>query len=143
MNVIIPLAGFGTRLRPHTHTMPKVLLHVAGKPIVGGYISRLPSSGIAYYTQRRVTAALIRGSLDAVRATGRAHGATVNDVLLAVGDVARDRWRDLSPVARGLVVLVAREILEYRRGRRAVGRPPRVSPVTGRARRPRRPGRAL
>lgn len=67
----------------------------------------------------------------------------VNDVLLAVGDVARDRWRDLSPVARGLVVLVAREILEYRRGRRAAGRPPRVSPVTERARRPRRPGRAL
>jgi hypothetical protein len=67
----------------------------------------------------------------------------VNDVLLAVGDVARDRWRDLSPVARGLVVLVAREILEYRRGRRAAGRPPRVSPVTRSARRPRRPGRPL
>jgi hypothetical protein len=32
---------------------------VHGKPIVGGYISRLPSSGIAYYTQRQVTAALI------------------------------------------------------------------------------------
>jgi hypothetical protein len=63
----------------------------------------------------------------------------VNDVLLAVGDVARDRWRDLSPVARGLVVLVAREILEYRRGRRAGGRPPRVKPVAGRARRPGRP----
>ena len=63
----------------------------------------------------------------------------VNDVLLAVGDVARDRWRDLSPVARGLVVLVAREILEYRRGRRAGGHPPRVKPVAGRARRPGRP----
>jgi hypothetical protein len=32
---------------------------VHGKPIVGGYISRLPSSGIAYYTERQVTAALI------------------------------------------------------------------------------------
>jgi UTP-glucose-1-phosphate uridylyltransferase len=28
------VAGVGTRLRPHTHTLPKVLLHVAGKPIL-------------------------------------------------------------------------------------------------------------
>jgi len=35
MNVIIPAAGIGTRLRPHTHTIPKSLLHVAGKAILG------------------------------------------------------------------------------------------------------------
>jgi glucose-1-phosphate thymidylyltransferase len=35
LRVIIPAAGGGTRLRPHTHTTPKVLLHVAGKPIIG------------------------------------------------------------------------------------------------------------
>jgi glucose-1-phosphate thymidylyltransferase len=34
MKVIIPVAGIGTRLRPHTYTAPKVLLHVAGKPIL-------------------------------------------------------------------------------------------------------------
>ena len=34
MNVIIPAAGIGSRLRPHTHTIPKALLHVAGKPIL-------------------------------------------------------------------------------------------------------------
>ena len=34
MKVIIPVAGIGTRLRPHTYTVPKVLLHVAGKPIL-------------------------------------------------------------------------------------------------------------
>lgn len=34
MRVIIPAAGVGTRLRPHTHTIPKALLHVAGKPIL-------------------------------------------------------------------------------------------------------------
>ncbi len=34
MKVIIPLAGKGTRLRPHTHTVPKPLLKVAGKPVM-------------------------------------------------------------------------------------------------------------
>ncbi|MCH8991317.1 MAG: NTP transferase domain-containing protein [Acidobacteria bacterium] len=40
-NVIIPAAGVGTRLRPHTHTRPKALLHVAGKPILGHILDRL------------------------------------------------------------------------------------------------------
>ncbi len=35
MNVIIPVAGIGTRLRPHTHTIPKALITVAGKSILG------------------------------------------------------------------------------------------------------------
>jgi len=34
MNIIIPMAGRGSRLRPHTLTTPKPLVHVAGKPIV-------------------------------------------------------------------------------------------------------------
>ncbi len=34
MKVIIPLAGKGTRLRPHTHVTPKPLLKVAGKPVM-------------------------------------------------------------------------------------------------------------
>ena len=34
MKVIIPTAGSGTRLRPHTFTSPKTLLHVAGRPIL-------------------------------------------------------------------------------------------------------------
>lgn len=32
MKVIIPAAGYGTRMRPHTHTRPKPLVPVAGKP---------------------------------------------------------------------------------------------------------------
>lgn len=39
MKVVIPAAGQGTRLRPHTHTIPKVLLPVAGKPIIGHILS--------------------------------------------------------------------------------------------------------
>lgn len=34
MKVLIPLAGKGTRLRPHTHTVPKPMLKVAGKPVM-------------------------------------------------------------------------------------------------------------
>ena len=34
MNLIIPMAGRGTRLRPHTLTTPKPLIPIAGKPIV-------------------------------------------------------------------------------------------------------------
>jgi glucose-1-phosphate thymidylyltransferase len=34
MNIIIPMAGLGKRLRPHTLSVPKPLLPIAGKPIV-------------------------------------------------------------------------------------------------------------
>ncbi len=34
MNIIIPMAGMGKRLRPHTLTTPKPLIPIAGKPIV-------------------------------------------------------------------------------------------------------------
>lgn len=34
MNIIVPMAGMGKRLRPHTLTIPKPLVPVAGKPIV-------------------------------------------------------------------------------------------------------------
>jgi glucose-1-phosphate thymidylyltransferase len=34
LKAIIPAAGIGTRLRPHTYTLPKALLYVAGKPII-------------------------------------------------------------------------------------------------------------
>ncbi|MDQ7799248.1 MAG: sugar phosphate nucleotidyltransferase [Candidatus Edwardsbacteria bacterium] len=41
MKVIIPVAGAGTRLRPHTHTIPKVLISVAGKPMIGHILDQL------------------------------------------------------------------------------------------------------
>ena len=34
MNIIVPMAGRGSRLRPHTLTVPKPLIPIAGKPIV-------------------------------------------------------------------------------------------------------------
>ena len=41
MKAVIPVAGIGTRLRPHTHTQPKALIPVAGKPILGHIIDSL------------------------------------------------------------------------------------------------------
>jgi len=41
MKIIIPVAGFGTRLRPHTLVKPKVLLNVAGKPMIHYIVEQL------------------------------------------------------------------------------------------------------
>lgn len=43
MKLIIPMAGRGTRLRPHTLTTPKPLIPIAGKPIVQRLVEDLVS----------------------------------------------------------------------------------------------------
>ncbi len=45
MKIIIPVAGIGSKLRPHTHTQPKALVPVAGKPILSHIIDHLVESG--------------------------------------------------------------------------------------------------
>src|ERR687885_1403524 len=45
MKVIIPLAGKGTRLRPHTHVVPKPMLKVAGKPVMAYILEDLQRLG--------------------------------------------------------------------------------------------------
>ncbi len=45
MRAIIPVAGYGSRLRPHTFTIPKVLLNVAGKPIIGHIFDKIIEDG--------------------------------------------------------------------------------------------------
>lgn len=49
MKVIIPLAGFGTRLRPHTYTKPKPLINVAGKPVLGHLLDKIAGLEISEY----------------------------------------------------------------------------------------------
>ncbi len=41
MQVIIPLAGKGTRVRPHSHLVPKPMLKVAGRPVIDWVMDRL------------------------------------------------------------------------------------------------------
>jgi glucose-1-phosphate thymidylyltransferase len=45
VKVIIPLAGKGTRLRPHTHITPKPMLKVAGKPVMSYILDDLKKLG--------------------------------------------------------------------------------------------------
>ena len=50
MRAIIPVAGLGTRLKPHTHSLPKVLLNVGGKPILGHILDKLLEENITKAT---------------------------------------------------------------------------------------------
>lgn len=43
---VIPVAGVGSRLRPHTHTTPKALINVAGKPMLAHILDELLKIGV-------------------------------------------------------------------------------------------------
>ena len=46
MKAIIPVAGAGTKLRPHTYTQPKALIPIAGKTILSFIVDQLHDAGI-------------------------------------------------------------------------------------------------
>lgn len=46
MKVIIPLAGKGTRMRPHSYVTPKPLLRVGGKPVMSYILDDLMELGV-------------------------------------------------------------------------------------------------
>ena len=46
MKVVIPLAGKGTRLRPHTHVTPKPLIRVSGRPVMSYILDDLKALGV-------------------------------------------------------------------------------------------------
>lgn len=46
MRAIVPTAGLGVRLRPHTYTQPKGLLSVAGKPVLAHILDELVGAGV-------------------------------------------------------------------------------------------------
>lgn len=46
MKAIIPVAGAGTKLRPHTYTQPKALIPMAGKTVLAIIIEQLEDAGV-------------------------------------------------------------------------------------------------
>lgn len=49
MKLVVPMAGFGTRMRPHTWTRPKPLLPVAGRPVLDHLLDRFRDLPISEY----------------------------------------------------------------------------------------------
>ena len=49
MKAIIPVAGAGTKLRPHTYTQPKALIPLAGKTVLSIIVDQLKEAGINEY----------------------------------------------------------------------------------------------
>src|SRR5580700_2180648 len=70
MKLIIPMAGIGKRMRPHTLTIPKPLLPVAGKPMVQHLVEDI--------------AATIKGQIDEIGFVIGHFGKEVEDHLLNV-----------------------------------------------------------
>lgn len=74
MKIIVPMAGRGSRLRPHTLTIPKPLIPIAGKPIV----------------QRLVE--------DIVEVAGE----KVDEIAFIIGDFGKEVENNLVSIAEGL-----------------------------------------
>lgn len=74
MKIIVPMAGRGSRLRPHTLTVPKPLIPIAGKPIV----------------QRLVE--------DIVKVAGQ----KVDEIAFIIGDFGSETEQQLTEIAAGL-----------------------------------------
>lgn len=49
MKAIIPVAGAGTKLRPHTYTQPKALIPLAGKTILSIIVDQLKDGGVSEF----------------------------------------------------------------------------------------------
>ena len=101
MNLIIPMAGRGSRLRPHTLTVPKPLVPIAGKPIV----ERLAEDLTQALSEKVDRIAFVIGDF----------GDEVREELLAVaqrlgaeGTVVRQE----EPLGTAHAILCARELLE-------------------------------
>lgn len=49
MKAVIPVAGAGTKLRPHTYTQPKALIPMAGKTVLSIIVDQLKDAGITEF----------------------------------------------------------------------------------------------
>jgi glucose-1-phosphate thymidylyltransferase len=74
MKIIIPMAGRGSRLRPHTLTTPKPLVPIAGKPMVQRLVEDLATS----------------------------YGGQIEEIAFIIGDFGEQVKKDLIAIAESL-----------------------------------------
>jgi len=102
MNIIIPMAGMGKRMRPHTLTTAKPLIPIAGKPIV----QRLVEDIVATCNEKVDEIAFI---------IGPSFGKEVEDHLVKVaasmGAVGKIYYQDV-PLGTAHAILCAKEALK-------------------------------
>ncbi len=49
MKAVIPVAGAGTKLRPHSYTQPKALIPLAGKTVLSIIVDQLREAGFTEF----------------------------------------------------------------------------------------------
>lgn len=102
MNIIIPMAGMGKRMRPHTLTTPKPLVPIAGKPMVHRIVA-----DIANTTDQKI------GEIAFI--VNRAFGKEAEDNLVKVaeqfGAVGKIFYQD-TPLGTAHAILCAQECLK-------------------------------
>jgi len=136
MKIIIPLAGFGKRMRPHTYSKPKPLVSVAGKPVLGhvldafaglpvdevvfivGYlgeqISAYVSAAYPHLRARYIEQKEMLGQAHALwLAKEQMHGPTVVVFVDTITEVDLTFLNDLEPGLDG--VIFAKEVEDPRR----------------------------
>jgi len=100
MKLIIPMAGMGKRMRPHTLTVPKPLIHVAGKPIVQRLVEDI--------------AAVVDEKIDEIAFVVGRFGGEVEENLLSIADSLGAKgkicYQDL-PLGTAHAILCAHETL--------------------------------
>lgn len=100
MNIIIPMAGRGSRLRPHTLTVPKPLVPVGGKPIVNRLVEDI--------------AAVCGDEIDEIAFVIGDFGAEVEKELIAVAEQVGAKgsiYHQKEPLGTAHAVLCAEEKL--------------------------------
>lgn len=101
MNIIIPMAGRGSRLRPHTLTVPKPLVPVGGKPIVHRLVEDIAS--------------VLDNKIDKIGFIVGEFGKEVEQELLAVAEKMGAKGSihyQTEPLGTAHAVLCAQELLE-------------------------------
>jgi glucose-1-phosphate thymidylyltransferase len=101
MNIIIPMAGRGSRLRPHTLTVPKPLVPVGGKPIVHRLVEDI--------------AGVLNNKIDKIAFVVGDFGAEVEKELIAVAEKMGAKGSihyQTEPLGTAHAVLCAKEHLE-------------------------------